>query len=209
MCTNGFSAEIPQESASPCQQIASTFHCPPRRRLPTGSSHWRTGLPPPPQPPCTLAAYPLDRPTTALPSCQCGQLPYLPGKTSLWATLHGPHYLKLTGQGWRQKILIHLSMQLCGLHLRTSCVCRAAAVLALALPSKEPSFTLVMDGQPALTLSSYTAAFTQLLLLIRYNQLHNFGMLGSNNLSFLKLSPVLRSSDRLSALMRTKWFALW
>ena len=86
---------------------------------------------------------------------------------------------------------------------------RAAAVLALALPTSEPSFTLVMNGQPALTLSSYTAVFTQLLLLVRYNHLHNFGMLGNRNLDFLKLDPVLRASDGLYALARTKWFAIW
>lgn len=82
-------------------------------------------------------------------------------------------------------------------------------MLALPLPSKEPSFTLVMNGQPALTLSSYTACFTQLLLLARYNQLHNFGMLGSNDLDFLKLSQVLQPANGLSDLVRTKWFALW
>ena len=87
--------------------------------------------------------------------------------------------------------------------------CRAAAVLALGLATKEPSFTLVLDGQPALTLKSYTAAFTQLLLLTRYNELQNFGMLGSNNLDFLKLKAVLQPEHGLYALAKTKWFALW
>lgn len=87
--------------------------------------------------------------------------------------------------------------------------CRAAAVLAIGLATKEPSFTLVLNGQPALTLKSYTAAFTQLLLLTRYNDLQNFSMLGNNSLDFLKLDSVLRPIDGLYTLARTKWFGLW
>ena len=66
-----------------------------------------------------------------------------------------------------------------------------------------------MQGQPVLTLSSYTAVFIQLLLLVRCNQLHNFGALGSNSLEYLRLAEVVRPAGGRLALMGRKWFALW
>ena len=60
-----------------------------------------------------------------------------------------------------------------------------------------------------LTLGSYTAVFFQLLLLVRCNQLHNFGALGSNSLEYLRLAEVVRPAGSRLGLISRKWFALW
>jgi hypothetical protein len=68
---------------------------------------------------------------------------------------------------------------------------------------------MYLQGQPALTLSSYTAVFIQLLLLVRCNELYNFRTVGNNSLEYLRLAEVLRPSGTRLGLMSGKWFALW
>lgn len=48
----------------------------------------------------------------------------------------------------------------------------AAAVLGLGLASAEPHFTLVLGGEPALTLSSPSALFHVLLLFLQARLTH-------------------------------------
>lgn len=85
----------------------------------------------------------------------------------------------------------------------------ATAILALGLATKEPTITLVLRGEPALTLCSYTAVFVQLLLLVQSCKLHNFAAIGNNSLQYLKLDSVVRPADALSDVFRSRWFGLW
>jgi hypothetical protein len=45
------------------------------------------------------------------------------------------------------------------------------AVLGLGLGTREPLFTLVLNGEPLLTLSDYTAVFRSLLLWLQASAL--------------------------------------
>lgn len=82
-------------------------------------------------------------------------------------------------------------------------------MLALGLATREPMITLVLQGEPALTLTGYTAVFIQLLLFVQSCKLDNFGAIGSSSLRFLRLDVVTRPADALYDFFRSNWFGLW
>jgi len=84
----------------------------------------------------------------------------------------------------------------------------ANAVLALELGTREPHFTLVMDGEPLLTDSSQTAPFTTLLLLLHIAN-KDTGAIGGRSLEYLRLNPVLRPAGRVRDLLQGRWFGMW
>ena len=85
----------------------------------------------------------------------------------------------------------------------------AVAVLGLGLGTREPHFTLVLNGEPLLTLSSYTAVFHAMLLWLQSVKTGAGGVVGGRSLDYLKLAPVLKLADRNYNLFAGKWFGVW
>ena len=69
--------------------------------------------------------------------------------------------------------------------------------------------TLVLHGEPALTMTGYTASFVQILLFVQSCKLDNFGAIGTNSLRFLRLDAVTRPAEAFYDIFRSKWFGLW
>ena len=67
---------------------------------------------------------------------------------------------------------------------------------------------MCVQCKPALTLCDYRAAFINILLLLQHCKLNNFAMIGNNSLKFLKLDKVLKPSETLFDVLRSKWFAV-
>lgn len=57
--------------------------------------------------------------------------------------------------------------ELCAILTHPSCDRNSAAILALGIASREPHFTLVLGGEPALTLCHHKALFHTILLFIQ------------------------------------------
>lgn len=96
-------------------------------------------------------------------------------------------------------------------HSLTPCVRAqgAVAVLGLGLGTREPHFTLVLNGKPLLTLSNYTAVFHAMLLWLQSVKTAAGGVIGGRSLDYLKLAPVLKPADRNYNLFAGKWFGIW
>ncbi|CAL5218925.1 g671 [Coccomyxa viridis] len=82
----------------------------------------------------------------------------------------------------------------------------ANAVLGFGLGSREPHLTLVLDGEPVLTLTHQHAFFHSVLLLLQNAQLNGGGLIGNRSLAYLGLSRVLKPGRPLHSLFSAKWY---
>ncbi len=82
-------------------------------------------------------------------------------------------------------------------------------MLELDMSTIQPRFTLMLQADPVLTACSYVAVFHVIVLFMQNVHLNHYGQIGGRTLDYLKLSHVLRPSERLYNLFAGKWFGLF
>ncbi|CAL8469889.1 g9431 [Coccomyxa elongata] len=85
----------------------------------------------------------------------------------------------------------------------------SAAILELGMASSEPHFTLVLGGEPVLTLCNHNALFHIILLFLQNAKLSGGGLVGDRSLDYLKLSAVLKPGEPVYSVFSGRWFGLW